>query len=125
MHFALQLLADAAANGNQNQPSGSGGLLSLLPLVVIFILFYFFMIRAPMKRQEQERKNLYTSLKKNDRVVTSAGIIGIVAAIKENEDEVTLKVDESSNVRLRVLKSSIQKILSGDEPPKDDKGGGA
>ena len=50
MHFALQLLADAAANGNQNQPSGSGGLLSLLPLVVIFILFYFFMIRAPMKR---------------------------------------------------------------------------
>jgi preprotein translocase subunit YajC len=124
MLFALQLLADAAANGNPNQPTGSG-LLSLAPLVIIFILFYFFMIRAPMKRQEQERKNLYSSLKKNDKVVTSGGIIGIVASIKENEDEVTLKVDESSNVRLRVLKSSIQRVLSGDETPKDDKGGGA
>jgi len=38
---------------------------------------------------------------------------------------VTLKVDENSNVRLRVLKSSIQKILGGDETPKDDKGSGA
>ena len=124
MLLALQLLADAAANGNQAQPTG-GGLLGLLPLVGIFILFYFFMIRAPMKRQEQERKNLFAGLKKNDRVVTSGGIIGIIAAIKENEDEVTLKVDESSNVRLRVLKSSIQRVLSGDETPKDDKGSSA
>ena len=96
----------------------------LLPLLMIGVLGYFLMIR-PMKRQEQQRQALLSALKKNDRVVTSGGIIGIVAAIKENEDEVTLKVDESSNVRLRVLKSSIQKILSGDEPPKDDKGGGA
>jgi preprotein translocase subunit YajC len=125
MLLALQLLADAAANGNQAQPTGGGELLKLLPLVVIFILFYFFMIRAPMKRQEQERKNLFAGLKKNDRVVTSGGIIGIIASIKENEDEVTLKVDESSNVRLRVLKSSIQKVVSGDETPKDDKGSGA
>ena len=124
MLLALQLLADAAANGNPAQPSGNP-LLSLAPLVVIFILFYFFMIRAPMKRQEQERKNLFAGLKKNDRVVTSGGIIGIIASIKENEDEVTLKVDESSNVRLRVLKSSIQRVLSGDETPKDDKGSSA
>ncbi|HEV3120033.1 MAG TPA: preprotein translocase subunit YajC [Gemmataceae bacterium] len=119
MLFALQLLAQAA-DGGQAQPSPTGGLWSFAPLIIIFILFYFFMIRAPMKRQEQERKNLYSALKKNDKVVTSAGIIGIVASIKENEDEVTLKVDESSNVRLRVLKSSIQRILSGDETPKDD-----
>jgi len=119
MLFALQLLAQAA-DGGQAQPSPTGGLWSFAPLIIIFILFYFFMIRAPMKRQEQERKNLYSTLKKNDKVVTSAGIIGIVASIKENEDEVMLKVDESSNVRLRVLKSSIQRILSGDETPKDD-----
>ena len=119
MLFALQLLAQAA-DGGQAQPSPTGGLWSFAPLIIIFILFYFFMIRAPMKRQEQERKNLYSTLKRNDKVVTSAGIIGVVASIKENEDEVMLKVDESSNVRLRVLKSSIQRILSGDETPKDD-----
>jgi preprotein translocase subunit YajC len=121
MLFALQLLADQAADPAQAQPGFNP--LQFAPLIIIFILFYFFMIRAPMKRQEAERKNLYTTLKKNDKVVTSAGIIGIVSSIKENEDEVTLKVDESSNVRLRVLKSSIQRILSGDEPPKDDNKG--
>jgi preprotein translocase subunit YajC len=121
MLFALQLLADQAAD--PAQPQTGFNPLQFAPLIIIFILFYFFMIRAPMKRQEAERKNLYTTLKKNDKVVTSAGIIGIVSSIKENEDEVTLKVDESSNVRLRVLKSSIQRILSGDETPKDDNKG--
>src|SRR5438105_11346211 len=120
MLFALQLLADAAANGNQNQPTGSG-LLSLLPLVVIFILFYFFMIRAPMKRQEQERKNLFAGLKKNDRVVTSGGIIGIIASVKENEDEVMLKVEESDNVRMRVQNSSMHNAVSIDEARKERK----
>jgi preprotein translocase subunit YajC len=121
MLFALQLLADEAADAAKTQQGFNP--LQFAPLIVIFILFYFFMIRAPMKKQEAERKNLYTALKKNDKVVTSSGIIGIVSSIKENEDEVTLKVDESSNVRLRVLKSSIQRILSGDETPKDDNKG--
>src|SRR5207244_4525161 len=109
-----------ADDGCPSHTSPQSDLSSSAPHIIIFILFYFFMNRAPMKRQEQERKNLYSTLKKNDKVVTSAGIIGIVASIKENEDEVMLKVDESSNVRLRVLKSSIQRILSGDETPKDD-----
>ena len=38
MLFALQLLADAAANGNQNQPTG-GGFIPLATLVIIFAVF--------------------------------------------------------------------------------------
>jgi preprotein translocase subunit YajC len=78
-----------------------------------------------MKRQEQERKTLLSALKKNDKVVTSGGIIGIVASVKEKEDEVMLKVDESSNVRLRVTRSSIVRIVGGDEAAKEQKEGGA
>jgi preprotein translocase subunit YajC len=78
-----------------------------------------------MKRQEQERKTLLSALKKNDKVVTSGGIIGIVAAVKEKEDEVILKVDESSNVRLRVTRSSIVRIVGGEEAAKEQKEGGA
>jgi len=88
------------------------------------VLFWFFMIR-PMKRQEQERKALLSALKKNDKVVTSGGIIGIVASVKEKEDEVMLKVDESSNVRLRVTRSSIVRIVGGEEAAKEQKEGGA
>jgi preprotein translocase subunit YajC len=114
-------LAQTSPDGGTGAATGGNPLLTFAPLVIIFILFYFFLIRAPMKKQEQERQALLSAMKKNDKVVTSGGIIGIVASIKEKEDEVTLKVDESSNVRLRVLKSSIVKILSPDEPAKDTK----
>jgi preprotein translocase subunit YajC len=98
---------------------GQGNILfTLFPFLIIGLLGWFLMIR-PMKRQEHERQALLSALKKNDKVVTSGGIIGIVASIKEKEDEVTLKVDESSNVRLKVTKGSIVRILGGDEASKE------
>jgi preprotein translocase subunit YajC len=115
------VLAQTSSDGGTSTATGGNPFLTFAPLVIIFILFYFFLIRAPMKKQEAERQALLSAMKKNDKVVTSGGIIGIVASIKEKEDEVTLKVDESSNVRLRVLKSSIVKILSPDEAAKDSK----
>ncbi len=113
------------AQQTPDAPQQGSPLFGLLPpLLIMGVLFWFFMVR-PMKRQEQERQALLSALKKNDKVITSGGIIGIVAAIKEKEDEVTLKVDESSNVRLRVTKGSIVRIVGGDEAAKDQKEGGA
>ena len=113
------------AQGDNTPASPPGNtLITLFPLLIIGVLGYFLMIR-PMKRQEHQRQALLSALKKNDRVVTSGGIIGIVASIKEKEDEVTLKVDESSNVRLRVTKSSIARILGGEEAGKEQKEAGA
>jgi len=60
-------------------------------------------------------------LKNNDRVVTAAGIVGIVVGLKDTEDEVTLKTDDSSNTRIRVLKSSIVQITSGNTTVGDTK----
>ena len=66
------------------------------------------------RREKKEREDLFTKLKKNDEVLTSSGLIGIVAMVKD--DEVILKVDESSIVaHLRVLKSTIVQIRN----PKD------
>jgi preprotein translocase subunit YajC len=89
-------------------------LIQLLPLIVILGLFYLLMLRPARQREKQQRDMLMNQLKKNDEVLTSAGIIGTVANIKD--DEVTLKVDESANVRLRVLRSTIVKIISPKEP---------
>src|SRR5207244_605339 len=76
----LLLLAEQTGDA---PASPQGGLIfSLLPLAVIGVLFWFLMVR-PMKRQEHERQALLGALKKNDKVVTSGGIIGIVAAIKD------------------------------------------
>jgi preprotein translocase subunit YajC len=115
MHLLLYLLADAASD---SPPNPTGGLTTmLLPMLAIGVVFYFLMIR-PARRQEQERQNMLSNLKKNDRVVTSGGLIGIIASIKDKEDEVTLKVDEGSNVRLRVTKGSIVRVV-GEETAKE------
>jgi preprotein translocase subunit YajC len=55
---------------------------------------------------------LFTALKKNDEVVTAGGIIGVVQNIKD--DEVLLKIDD--NAKMRVLKSSITRIIPKDSP---------
>jgi preprotein translocase subunit YajC len=95
-----------------------GGLGPILPMILIFGAFYFLIIMPMKRREKKERENLLTNLKKNDEVVTFSGLIGIVAMVKDN-DEVVLKVDESSNVRLRVLKSSIARITTPKEPGKE------
>jgi preprotein translocase subunit YajC len=89
----------------------------IILLPVMFALFYFIVLRPQQRKQRQEQENMMSGLKKNDEVVTAAGIIGIVSHIKENGDEVTLKIDD--NARIRVLKSSIIRIMKKDEPPKE------
>ncbi len=123
MLFALTLLAQEAGKTTPDAAPSANPLGMMLPILAIMVVFYFLMVR-PMKRQETERKRLLSELKKNQKVVTSGGIIGIIAAISDKDDEVTLKVDESSNVRLRVLKSSIARVVTGDES-KEQKDSGA
>ena len=77
-------------------------LMNLLPVVLIFVVFYFLLIR-PQKKSQDDHRKMIASLKKNDEVVTSGGIHGTIANVKDHT--VTLKVDD--NVKIEVQKSSI------------------
>jgi preprotein translocase subunit YajC len=89
--------------------------------LILCVMLFYFMILRPSRRQQQELRSMLASLKKNDEVLAAGGIIGTVVNIKEkaigNEDEVTLKVDD--RVRLRVLRSSIVRILSKAGEPSE------
>lgn len=111
---ALILLANNQPDAGKEQ-NPLAFLFTFLPLILMAVLAYVLLFLPEKRRQKQHREWLEKSLKKNDEVITSAGIIGIVANIKEKEDEVVLKIDDSSNARLRVLKSTIVRIVS----PKD------
>ncbi|HKB05225.1 MAG TPA: preprotein translocase subunit YajC [Gemmataceae bacterium] len=84
-----------------------------LPFIILGVMLVMF-FRASAK-QKRELRDALAAVKRNDKVVTSGGILGVVVAVKENEDEVTLRVDDTSNTRIRVLKSSIVRITSGDQ----------
>ena len=98
----------------QPQPgTESNPITTFLPLILIIVVFYFFMIRPQMKRQKELRK-FRESLGKGDKVVTTGGIYGKVAEIKDNY--VLLQVD--GNVKLRVDKSAVVKDMSDVTPQK-------
>jgi len=81
---------------------GGGMLGSLLPLLLMFLVFYILLIRPQQKRTKQH-KELLSSLKKGDEVVTSGGILGKVTGITENV--VTLEV--ADKVRIKVQRGNI------------------
>ena len=92
----------------------------MILLVPMMLVMFIFMARTN-SRQKKEAQALLAGLKKNDKVVTTAGIIGIVVAIKEGEDEVTLRTDESTNSRIRVLRSSIVRVTSEEQQAVENK----
>ena len=112
MLFAQEAPADDGAAGG-----GGDMMMSLLPFVAIFVLFYFLLIR-PQRREQARRQAMLSAVKKNDRVITAGGIYGVVTNVHREADEVTVKVDEATNTKLRVTLSSVTRVL-GDEPSSD------
>lgn len=84
-------------------------LMQFLPLILIFVVIYMFMLRGP-KKQQQKHKQMVQALAKNDRVRTIGGILGTVVDIRG--DEVTLKIDETNNTKIKISTSAIGKNLS-------------
>ena len=77
-------------------------------LALVLLVFYVFVIRSKRK-QDSQRQSLLESLKKGDKVQTIGGVIGTVWEAKDNE--VVIKVDESSNTKMRFVRSAIHRVI--------------
>lgn len=91
---------------------------ALFPFVALGLIFWLLLIR-PQRTQEKQRQEMVAKLKRNDRILNSGGIIGVVDSVKDKDDEIVLKGG------LRITRSSIVKVLTPDEPAKDQKDGGS
>lgn len=112
MTNCLFLLAQAATTQPTGGPQQAPGIFDIFPLplmIAMFAIIYFLMIR-PQSRERKKRTEMLGLLKKNDRVITIGGIMGTVTAVRD--DEVTLKVDESSNTKITFSKAAIQRVLT-------------
>ncbi|QCO16942.1 preprotein translocase subunit YajC (plasmid) [Azospirillum brasilense] len=98
---------------------GADMIVQFLPLILIFVVFYFLLIR-PQQKKMKEHKGMLEAIRRGDRVVTGGGIIGTVTKVGP-EDE--LQVEIAENVRVRVMRSTVNLVLSKSEPAKsaDDK----
>jgi preprotein translocase subunit YajC len=91
------------------------GIASLVPLILVFLIMYFLLIR-PQQRKLKEHQAMVAALRRGDQVVTSGGIVGRVTRVKDGENE--LEVEIAPNVNVRVVRSTIQTVVSKTEPAK-------
>lgn len=85
-------------------PSGKGSSsFSLLFMGLMILVFWMFMIRPQAKKAKQQ-KTFISDLKKGDKVVTIAGIHGVIN--KVNEDN-TLSLEVSPGSYIKIEKSTI------------------
>ena len=106
MSILVTILAQAQPAAPAPAPGPGGGIISFVPFIFIFIIMYFMLFR-PQKKRQQEQQRLVAALKTGDKVVTNAGIHGLIANVKDTT--VMLKV--ADNVKIEVEKSAVTNVL--------------
>jgi preprotein translocase subunit YajC len=112
--YALMLFAQEG-DAEKKAPPGLGDLFAN-PLILLFLLIFlfYFIVMRPQRKEQSRRLEMLANMKKNDRVVTIGGIYGVVMNVHREADEVTIRVDETTNTKLRMTIASIARVMSGD-----------
>ncbi|NLY03109.1 MAG: preprotein translocase subunit YajC [Rhodopirellula sp.] len=91
-----------------------GGIWGIMTLWLPIIFVFWFLLIRPQRQEQARRLQMLQAVKKNDRVITTGGIYGVVTNVHREADEVTVKVDEATNTKLRVTMGSIARVLGDD-----------
>ncbi|MFC3124535.1 preprotein translocase subunit YajC [Pseudoroseomonas globiformis] len=103
---------DAAAGG------ATAMIIQLAPLILIFVVFYFLLIR-PQQKRAKEHRTMLGALKRNDRIITSGGILGTITRVKEGSEEIEVEI--APNVRVNVVRGTIASLVKPPSAANDSK----
>ena len=103
-------------------PGGIGSFFSnpMFMIVIVFVVMMLLMGRRG-KKERRQRKEMLSTLKKGDKITSIGGMVGTIIEVRE--DEVTVKVDETNNIRVKFARWAIRgKGVEGKaERPEDKK----
>ena len=126
--FELNTVANAALLAQEAGGAGGGGGFESLfssmaiPLMITFLLMYLLLMR-PEQKKRKEMEARVAAIKKNDHVVTIGGIYGTVVATQADSKFVTVRVDDSTGTKLKILRSAISHVGVADEADGEAKPG--
>ena len=89
--------------------SSTGGM--LIPMIVMVGIFYLVLF-LPMRRRQRKLDALLANLKAGDKVVTNAGVIGIITGLSDTT--VTLRV-KPDNVKIEFARSAVSGIAQEED----------
>jgi preprotein translocase subunit YajC len=84
---------------------------NLAPVAIVAVIFYL-LIFMPMRKQRKKEEQMRDVLKSGDRVITSSGIYGVVAGVKDK----TFILKVADQVKIEIAKSAIAGIQGPEEP---------
>ncbi len=97
-----------AAGGEQKKPPQQGPDIWLFAVLLGGVVLMWLWMGRGRRKQQAKRKEMLSQLKKGDKVTTIGGIIGTVIEVRP--DEVTVKVDETNNVRMKFTRGAIHGV---------------
>lgn len=115
--------------GGAAPPAGGGGfdMFTILMLVLVMFVLMAVMTGRREKKERKKKEELLASIGKNDRVQTLGGMLGTVVEVKE--DEVRLRVDETTKTSIWFSKGAIQQVVrkagGADRPAETAEAGAA
>lgn len=104
-------VSDAFAQASEVASSAAApdfSLSSFVPLVLIFAVFYFFIIR-PQNKKMRDHQQMVNNLKSGNKVITTAGIIGVVRSVDQKENQLELEI--SAGVLVKILKNYVSEVV--------------
>ena len=123
----VTLSSIAAFAQDAAQPEQPSAIASFLPLILLFVVMWLFFIRPKnkeMKKMEEMRK----ALKKGDKVITTAGIVGTVTNIEEGTSIITVRTSSTtitvrtgSTTLIDFEKQAILRVLNAEAKPEEKK----
>ena len=99
------------------QQAEAGNMMNILvqfaPLLLIGVIYYL-LIFMPMRKRQKKLDAMIVALHNGDKVITSSGIYGVVAGVKEK----TLILKISDQVKIEIAKSAIAGLQAPDDNPQ-------
>ena len=92
----------------QAADTGIGFLGNPLFMIAALMLFFFVIMWPAQRRAKREQQKLLAAIKPGTKIVTSSGILATVVKVKDGEDEITVK---SEDTKLRILRSAVVRVL--------------
>lgn len=108
----------APAGSTQKKPNDQGPDMWLFGILLGGVVLMWLWMGRGRRKQQAQRKEMLSNLKKGDKITTIGGIIGTV--IEAKPTEITVKVDETNNVRMKFTRGAIHTVGTDGKVGADD-----
>ncbi len=109
----FSLISALAAPETTGTTGSTGSMMTTFVTFGLIIVIFYFLIIRPQRKRDKETKEMLSTIKKGDKVVSIGGIHGTIVAVKETT--VVVKVDDTTRIEFsrNAISSVVDRKASG------------